>query len=256
MAKFDLDSEAIRIVDFIKSEIKAAGVENAVVGLSGGIDSALASALCAKALGPEHVFGFMMPTYTSSKESLADARKAAKLLGIKTEKIPIGKAVGAISSACDVEDFKRLGNIAARVRMTVLYDRSARHCALVCGTGNRTESLLGYTTLHGDSACGFAPIAHLYKHEVRALAKHLGVPKSILEKKPTADLWRGQTDEGEMGFSYDDADAILSRMYDKNMTDAAIAKDGFDIKLVRRVRQMSEKSEFKRRMPHSLKRMR
>ena len=173
--KLDPEREVSRISEFIRSELRMSGLSNIVVGLSGGVDSALTVCLCARAVGSTHVFSFLLPYRTSGPETRVHGRAVAEVAGISCEEIEITPAVDALHAMLSTEDRIRRGNVMARVRMIVLYDRSAAHKALVAGTGNRTEALLGYTTLHGDSACGFAPIAHLYKCQVRQLAAHLGV---------------------------------------------------------------------------------
>ena len=250
--KIDPASETERIVSFIRSELKGAGLSGIVVGLSGGMDSAVVALLCARAAGRENVFGFLMPYRTSSPESATHAQAIAEAAGISSERINISPAVDALRQALPTDDRVRRGNIMARVRMIALYDRSAAHAALVAGTGNRTEWMLGYTTLHGDSACGFAPIGHLYKCQVRQLAAHLGVPEDVIRKPPSADLWRGQTDETELGFTYDDADWLLFNLLDKKKSGAEPTALGFDTEFIRRVKGRVAKSEFKRRMPNSL----
>lgn len=248
----DLERELGRITAFIRSEIRASGLSNIVVGLSGGVDSALTACLCARAAGASRVFGFLLPYRTSAPETRVDGRAVAAIAGISCEEIEITPAVDALHAMLRIDDRVRRGNVMARVRMIVLYDRSAAHKALVAGTGNRTEALLGYTTLHGDSACGFAPIAHLYKCQVRQLAEHLGVPREIVAKAPSADLWQGQTDEGELGFTYDEADWLLFNMFDRRKSDAELEAMGFSRTLIERVKTLIARSEFKRRMPNSL----
>lgn len=250
--KLDPEREVSRISEFIRSELRMSGLSNVVVGLSGGVDSALTACLCAHAAGAGHVFGFLLPHRTSAPETRVHGRTVAEVAGISCEEIEITPAVDALHAMLSTDDRVRRGNVMARVRMIVLYDRSAAHKALVAGTGNRTEALLGYTTLHGDSACGFAPIAHLYKCQVRQLAAYLGVPRDIIAKSPSADLWQGQTDEGELGFTYDEADWLLFNMVDRRKRDTELRSLGFAPALIERVRALVARSEFKRRMPNSL----
>ena len=250
--QIDPASEAERIAAFIRSELESAGLSKLVVGVSGGLDSAAVAFLCARAAGPENVFGFALPHRTNSADSVADAEAVATAAGISCETIDITPAVDALQKMLPTDDRVRLGNMMARARMIVLYDRSAAHGALVAGTGNRTEAMLGYTTLHGDSACGFAPILHLYKGQVRRLAAHLGVPQGVIAKPPSAELWHGQTDEGELGFTYDEADRLLFNMLDRGKTDAELEATGFEPDLIARVKGLVERSAFKRRMPNSL----
>lgn len=250
--RLDPANEAERVEAFIRSELKSAGLSKIVIGLSGGVDSAAVALLCARAAGPENVFAFLMPCRTSSPESIEHAQAVAEAAGIAFEKIEITAAVDALEEMLPADDRVRRGNVMARVRMITIYDQSAKEGALVAGTGNRTETMLGYTTLHGDSACGFRPIAHLYKCQVRQLAAYLGVPEEVVLKPPSAELWHGQTDEGELGFSYDEVDWLLFNMLDKNKDDDALQAMGFKLEFIQRVKTLVDKSEFKRRMPRGL----
>lgn len=250
--RIDPAAETDRIASFIRTELEGAGLERVVIGLSGGLDSAVVAMLCVRAAGKENVFGFLLPYHSSSPESRTHGKTVATAAGISCETVDITPAIAALDRMLPTEDRMALGNRMARVRMIVLYDRSARLGALVAGTGNRTESMLGYTTLHGDSACGFRPIAHLYKCQVRQLAAFLGVPTEVVTKPPSADLWQGQTDEGELGFTYDEVDWLLFNMLDRGKTDAELEAIGFARDLISRARSMVMKSEFKRRMPNSL----
>jgi len=250
--KIDPAAETDRIVSFIRTELEGAGMPGIVIGLSGGLDSAVVAMLCVRAAGKENVFGFLLPYRTSSPESRSHGKAVADAAGISCKTVDITPAIEALDHMLPTEDRVALGNRMARVRMIVLYDRSARLGALVAGTGNRTESMLGYTTLHGDSACGFQPISHLYKCQVRQLADFLGVPDQIVAKPPSADLWQGQTDEGELGFTYDEVDRLLFNMIDRHRTDADLEASGFTRDIINRTRSMVNKSEFKRRMPNSL----
>ena len=250
--RIDAAAEAAHIESFIRAELDAAGLRKIVIGLSGGLDSALVAYLCARAAGAGNVLALLLPYRTSPPESLAHATLVADACRIRSEKVEITPAVDALGGMVPATDRVRLGNRMARVRMIVLYDRSAAEKALVAGTGNRTERMLGYTTLYGDSACAFAPIAHLYKCQVRQLAAHLGVPEAVIAKPPSADLWHGQTDEGELGFTYDEVDWLLFNMIDKRKRDAELEAIGFAPGFIARVRALIAKSEFKRRMPNSL----
>ncbi len=237
------------LLDFIRERTAMAGRKRLVVGLSGGLDSAASAYLAARALGSGHLTAFILPYRTTPPQSIEDALLVARELDISHHTIDITPMVDAYFALFPDADRKRRGNFMARCRMAVLYDQSARLEALVLGTGNRTEALLGYTTLWGDMACAFSPLGGLYKTQVRALAAHLGVPGSILEKAPTADLWEGQTDEGEMGISYDDADRILHCLVDLHLDEEEVAREGYDLSLVRKVKGKVEASAFKRRMP-------
>lgn len=238
-----------RLLDFIRMRTEEAGKRRLVVGLSGGLDSATSAYLAVRALGEESLTAFLLPYRTTSPRSIADAKTVAKELGIAHHVIDITPVVDAYFNLFPEADRKRRGNFTARCRMAVLYDRSAALDALVLGTGNRTEAMLGYTTLWGDMACAFTPLGGLYKTQVRMLARHLGVPDEIIEKPPTADLWEGQTDEGEMGLSYNDADCILYCLYDLGLSEEETARRGYDPSLVAKVKKMVEEASFKRRMP-------
>ena len=237
------------VVDFIRREVTRIGLERVVLGLSGGIDSAVSAALAARALGPDAVLGVMMPYRTSSPESLADALAVAENCGIRTETVAITEQIDAYFTAFPDADNLRRGNKMARERMTILYDFSAEQGALVLGTSNKTELLLGYGTLFGDMASAVNPIGDLYKTQVWGLAEHLELPESVVSKAPSADLWEGQTDEQELGFGYHQVDALLYRMVDERCTDDALVEMGFDAKFVTRVRGMIRNSQFKRRLP-------
>jgi NAD+ synthase len=234
---------------FLLDETRNAGFTKGVVGLSGGVDSALTAFLAAGALGKENVRGVMMPYKTSSAESLSDARRVADALGIPSETVDITPMVDPALGAMGPGDRLRAGNVMARARMIVLYDVSARDRALVLGTSNKTECLLGYGTLFGDMASAINPLGDLYKTQVWQLAAAIGVPAEIVGKKPTADLWTGQTDEGELGFSYADVDRLLYAMIDERRSGKELAALGFDGAFVDRVRTMVQKSQFKRRPP-------
>jgi NAD+ synthase len=209
MAKEDAEK---LIVEFIRDQVEAAGAEGAVLGLSGGLDSATVAFLAARALEPDRVLLLLLPEAgVTPEEDVGDAREVASILGVKTEEIDISGVLGGYFEVLPVAGAPRVvnGNLKARVRMTILYWHANLHHRLVLGTGNRTEIMLGYSTKFGDGAADILPIAGLYKDEVRDLARRLGVPDRILDKAPTAGLWPGQTDEEELGISYDDADAIL-----------------------------------------------
>ncbi|MHB1293638.1 MAG: NAD+ synthase [Anaerolineae bacterium] len=247
--KLDSARECDRIVGFIKDQLAQAGYRRIVLGLSGGIDSALVAALCARAVGPENVLGILMPYCTSNPESEAHARLLADAFGLPTERFEItGMAQPLLDRFPDL-DARRLGNVMARCRMIVLYDQSAAFGGLVAGTSNRTETLLGYFTMHGDGAAAIKPIAHLFKCQVRQLACHLGVPAAVIEKAPSADLWQGQTDEGELGFTYDDADQILYLLTEQGLNLDHITTLGFARPTVEAVLRRMVSTAFKRRGP-------
>ncbi|MDQ3492342.1 MAG: NAD+ synthase [Chloroflexota bacterium] len=243
---------ARRIVGgFIREQLRQTGFKRLVLGLSGGIDSALVAYLAAEAIGAERLLCVLMPYRTSSEASRTDAEEIVARLGCASELVDISDMVDAYFGVPERKDASplRRGNLMARLRMTVLYDRSVTWDGLVVGTSNKTEALIGYTTLHGDDACAFAPIGDLYKSQVRQLSRVVGVPEAVLEKLPTADLWPGQTDEQELGMSYARLDRLLYWMVDRRREPADLAALGFQPEVVERVRRMVASSEFKRQKP-------
>ena len=239
----------LMLVQFIRDEVKNAGFSKSVIGLSGGIDSAVSAYLAVEALGAKNVTTVMMPYKTSSPESKADAEVVAKALGVRNELIEITAMVDPLFESQKITDNLRKGNIMARQRMIVLYDVSQKEKALVIGTSNKTESMLGYGTLFGDMACAINPLGDLYKTHIWDLAEELGVSEKIIKKKPTADLWQGQTDEGELGFSYRDADKLLYFMVDERRTDEELEMRGFAKPFIATVRRKIQINQFKRRPP-------
>ncbi len=237
------------LVRFIRDETTNAGFTKAVLGISGGVDSAVAAFLAAEALGKQNVIGLLMPHRMSSPQSLTDARTVVSSLGIKSEVVDISDMTDALCAKQNIKDNLRRGNVMARMRMIVLYDASAKERALVIGTSNKTELMVGYGTLHGDMACGLNPLGDLYKTQVLQLAETLEVPPAIVQKKPTADLWLGQTDEGELGISYSDLDALLFHMIDERRSDDDLRSAGFKDAIVRRIRETVRRNQFKRRPP-------
>ncbi|HNX01583.1 MAG TPA: NAD+ synthase [Candidatus Cloacimonadota bacterium] len=253
MRTIKLNDEIERICDFIKKYTKDNGFENVIVGLSGGIDSSLTATLAARALGKEHVIGIMMPYRTSHPFSLADAQKLAAFIDIKTEVIDISPMVDGYFQTYEKEaDALRRGNYMARTRMCVLYDKSSQYKALVAGTSNKSEIMTGYSTQYGDSACAFEPIGHLYKTEVRGMAKILNIPAVIIEKPPTADLWADQTDEKELGLTYTRLDSILNAIMEQKMSEREIIGNGYTQSEIDRVKHLVKISAFKRRLPEAM----
>ncbi len=253
MRELNYQNEIEKITEFIKQQLNKAGFTKLIVGLSGGIDSSVTAALCIKAIGKENVFGVMLPYRKSHPDSLEHAKQLAERLEIKYEVVDISQMVDVYFKkyAADA-DILRKGNRIARERMCVLYDLSAKYKALVAGTGNKSELMVGYCTQYGDSACAFEPIGHLYKTEVLKLAKILNLPDSVINKKPTADLWEDQTDEDEMGITYKELDEILYQMLDQEMEyEDLIASFSKDI--IDKVKRMIQVSEFKRNTPPIIK---
>jgi NAD+ synthase len=234
---------------FIKTEINRASFSRAVINLSGGLDSSLSCYLAVEALGAENVLALCLPYRSSSPDSAEHAQLVIDTLGVKSMTIPISDMADALINQFPDMDRIRQGNIMARLRMVVLYDQSQAFRGLAVGTGNKTEILLGYTTLYGDSASALNPLGDLYKTQVRQLAKAVGVPQVILEKPPTADLWLGQTDEGELGFTYAEVDQLLFMLVDQRYRPEDCVEAGFDENFVREVMERVRKNQFKRLMP-------
>jgi len=237
------------LVRFVHDEVTRVGLGKVVVGLSGGVDSACAAAIAVRALGADHVLAVNMPYRSSSPASARDAQAVARALKIELRTIEITAQIDAYFDGQADASKERRGNKMARERMTILYDLSAVEKALVLGTSNKTELLLGYGTLYGDMASALNPIGDLYKTQIWGLAAHLEVPEKIVEKAPSADLWEGQTDEHELGFGYRDVDALLYRMVDERWSDTELAAAAFESALIARVRTMVRGSQFKRRLP-------
>lgn len=240
---------ADRCAVFIRETLDKAGMSGVVIGLSGGIDSAVAAGLAVKALGPEQVFGICLPYKTSNPDSLADGLAVAESLGMPVETLEITPFVDAFLAQRPDADPVRQGNVMARARMITLYDASQATGRLVLGTGNRTEWLLGYTTLHGDEACGLNPVGQLYKTEIRLLADHLELPTQVLSKPPSADLWEGQSDEDELGFTYAEADRLLYHVVDEGLAPRQLEALGFKPAIIERVMARMRSQAFKRVLP-------
>lgn len=238
------------ILGFIRSQLEQTGFERLVVGLSGGVDSATVAYLAVRAVGAENVLAVRMPYRTSDPSSETDALRVIEALGCDAQLIDItpmaDPLLALIGDGEETATRVRRGNVMARLRMIVLYDRSAAFDALVCGTSNKTEALLGYGTLHGDMAAAIQPIGDLYKSQLRAVAAELGVPPEIVAKAPSADLWPGQTDEDELGAGYDDLDRILFAVVDRRWTVDRCVRAGLDEALVRWVVERVARNEFKR----------
>lgn len=244
------------LLEFCRREVRKVGLEKVVVGLSGGIDSAVSLYLGARALGPENTIAVLMPYATSSQASLDDAMACVDDLGLPYHVVTISDQIDAyygldvVPQDDSPENLQlRRGNKMARERMTILYDFSQYYGALVLGTSNKSELLLGYGTLHGDMAHALNPIGDLYKTQVRQLAAHLGVPEPILVKPPTADLYTGQTDEAQIGYSYAAIDAAFVHLIEERLPPEQVVAMGFETEFIRRVMRMVQRSQFKRRLP-------
>lgn len=251
MADLSIHTElATRILTgFIHSEITRVGFQRAVIALSGGVDSTLSCYLAVRALGAENVLAVRMPYRTSSSDSLEHAQLVIDQLGIPALTIPITEMVDPLFERFPDMDQVRRGNVMARARMIVIYDQSEAFGGLVVGTSNKTEILLGYSTLYGDSASALNPLGDLYKTQVRQLARAIGVPAAIVDKPPSADLWKGQTDEGELGFTYEQADQLLYLLVDQRYSPQDCIEAGFDESFVKTVVERMRRNHFKRILP-------
>lgn len=253
LPEFNAAFAADALSKILRAEILKTGHKKAVLGVSGGVDSALALAVAVEALGKDNVLAVMMPYKSSNPDSLADASKLCAQFAVRTEIVEItAMADPYFEKAADMS-VTRKGNVLARLRMIVLYDLSARESALVVGTSNKTEILLGYSTLWGDMASAVNPLGDLYKYQVFALARQMGVIPEILDKAPSADLWSGQTDEGELGFSYAMADLVLYHWMERNYTVPALKEmvRGYqqDEAIVDYILKRVERNAYKRSMP-------
>ena len=248
--EIDCVKAAEKIAEFIRLKFGAPGRATAVLGVSGGIDSAVVLYLAELALGPGKISALLLPYKTSDKTELSETVAMLRNRRVSYRIIDISPMVDPYFSLYfENPGPLRMGNKMARERMSILFDHAQMSNGLVLGTGNKTEILLGYTTLYGDSACAFAPIGDLYKTQVRALASHLGVPARIIEKPPTAGLWEGQTDEGELGFTYTEADRLLYQMVDNKKSKAELLAMGFDAGLIKNISARIKANAFKRAMP-------
>ena len=251
MNKLDLNLKEVHneLVEFLRENFKKAGFSKAVLGLSGGIDSALVAYLLRDALGKENVLAIMMPYKSSNPDSLNHAKLVIEDLGINSKTIEITDMIDAYFKNEKEATSLRMGNKMARERMSILFDYSSKENALVVGTSNKTEIYLGYSTQFGDSACALNPIGDLYKTNIWDLSRYLKIPNELIEKKPSADLWEGQTDEQEMGLTYKEADQVLYRMLEENKKVEEVLAEGFNKDLVDNIVRRMNRSEYKRRMP-------
>ncbi len=237
------------LIRFLQEEIYKVGIRKAVLGLSGGVDSSVVAALLAKALGPNNVHGLIMPYRLSNPESREHAELLAGTFGIGFEVRDISPMVDAFFKDEPHADVLRKGNKMARERMCLLYDYSAKHKALVIGTSNKTELLLGYGTIFGDLASAVNPIGDLYKTQIWELARYLGVPQVIVDKPPSADLWIGQTDEKELGYTYNEIDRLLYYLVDLRYSNEMLIDLGYTQKTIDDISRRIQKNQFKRRPP-------
>jgi len=241
------------LVRFLRDAVYKVGYQRAIVNLSGGIDSALSAYLATEAVGPDNVLALRLPYRTSSADSLEDAQAVIDALGIRSQTIDITPMVDPLLGCFEDMNSLRKGNIMARMRMIVLYDQSAAFNALPIGTSNKTETLLGYTTIFGDNAAAVQPIADLYKTQVRQLSRALDMPPHVIEKPPSADLWMGQTDEDELGFTYELADQLLYLLVDERYTVEEVIAEGFERQFVERIWRRVRMNHYKRTMPNVAK---
>lgn len=251
MTDLSIDTKTVRkkLIDFIRKETTRNGFSHLVVGLSGGLDSSTACYLAVEALGAGNVLAIRMPYTTSSRESMEHAQLIIDSKGIASLTIPISEMADPLIHKFPEMNAFRKGNIMARVRMIVLFDQSAANNALVVGTGNKTEILLGYTTLYGDAACAFNPLGDLYKTQVRLLAREMNIPDVIIQKPPSADLWVGQTDEGELGFTYQEVDRLLYLIFNEGKTLLECEAEGYTKGFIDGVIARVRKNAYKRMMP-------
>ena len=251
MADLTINTDVARqiLTGFIRSEVTRAGFSRAVINLSGGLDSALSLVLATEALGPENVFALRLPYRTSSPDSLDHAQLLIDKYNIPNETFEITDMVDPLIKRDPGISNVRKGNIMARMRMIVLYDKTEVFNGLAIGTSNKTEILLGYSTLWGDMASAINPIGDLYKTQVRQLSRALEIPAPIIDKPPSADLWTGQTDESELGFTYENVDRLLYLLVDHRYSPQECIEEGFDAKFVNAVITRVQRNQFKRMMP-------
>jgi NAD+ synthase len=235
------------IIEFIKKKMKGSNANGLVIGLSGGLDSTTALFLCVQALGREKVLGIMMPSSANNKQDTEDAIEVCKKLGVRYRVIRIDSILKSFGDDLDLSDKLVAGNLMARIRMCILYYFANKEKLLVVGTGNKSEYLQGYFTRYGDIACDLLPIGNLYKTEVKELARELGVSEKIIKKVPTAGLWKGQTDEEDLGISYDELDKILPLLEKNSTLDEVQKNTGLEKEKIKRVKERFERTEFKRK---------
>jgi NAD+ synthase len=259
LSEGELEAHRDHITSFIRDRLDAAGVDDAVIGLSGGIDSTTTAYLAVEALGAEHVYGLVMPSEVNREQNMSDAERVAETLGIEYDVVAIEPIVDAFldaypgveSDAADTDPLKTaVGNVRVRTRAVLNYFAANQRHALVLGTGNRSEALVGYYTKYGDGAVDCHPIANLYKGQVRQLAKHVGVEDDLAEKTASAEMWSGQTDAEELGMDYPTLDSILALYVDGPLSKSATARElAVDESVIEEVRRLYAASEHKRHMP-------
>lgn len=252
MKPIDVQKETDGVVKFLKTTFQRTGFSNAVIAVSGGLDSAVCLALAVNALGRDNVYSILLPYGGLNTQGTVDAMGLIEQLGISLFHVvrpDITRAVDAIISGDPAINNVRKGNVMARMRMIYLFDQAKKRDALVIGTENKSEHLLGYFTRYGDSASDVEPLFNLYKTQVYELARFLKIPQVIIDKPPTAGLWPNQTDEGELGFSYKEADEILFQLYDEKKSTEEIVASGFSQELVNRVKARVEANSFKHCLP-------
>jgi len=248
----DVAQRRAHLIDFIERQAATAGVDRAVLGISGGVDSGLVTGLAAEALGPENVHGLVMPSTMNDEETMSDAERVAQTFEVPYDVIEIEPIAETFLDAYPEarEDRMAAGNLRVRTRAVLSYLVANTENALVLGTGNRTEALIGYFTKYGDGAVDCHPIANLYKQQVRQVARAVGVPESVASRTPTAGMWVGQTDEEELGIEYDTLDSILALHVKGGVPTSATARElGVEAHVVERVRSLYENSAHKRAVP-------
>lgn len=251
--RINTDIARTMLTGFIADEIAKSGLKRALIGLSGGLDSALSAYLTAEAIGAENLLAVRMPYKTSAQDSLDDAERVIEALDLPSLTVPITEMADPLFARFpDISD-RRKGNVMARLRMTILYDQSVAWGGLVMGTSNKTELLLGYSTIYGDSGVALQPLGDLYKTQVRQLSAAIGVPEPLIRKPPSADLWAGQTDEGELGFTYADVDQLLYLLVDERYTPDEVVAEGFARSFVGDVWRRVKANHYKRTMPNIAK---
>ena len=241
-----------KMIYFLQEEVKKIGFQKVVIGISGGLDSAIVSSLCREAFGRKNTLGILMPSNLSNKINQKDAIEFCKVFDISYETINISKITQGYfkNNLISSKDFLRFGNFCARIRMSILYDISAKKSALVIGTSNKSEILLGYGTIYGDTACAINPIGELYKSDAFDFAKFLKITKNIIQKPPSADLWKGQSDEQDLGYSYFEIDKVLKKIVDKNYSQKKLIKSNkYDEKLINMLFTRIKANKFKNKLP-------